>query len=321
MSHDQPCSFGRMLGTSAAMRELYEQIARVAPTEATVLLEGESGTGKELAAQTLHDLSPRRGRPFLPLDCGAVAPHQIESELFGQQPSGRSGAGRGYRGYFERAEGGTLFLDEITEMPLLLQVKLLRVLETRRYTRPGAEQETACDLRIIAATNRNAGTAVAEGRLRADLYHRLNVIPIRLPPLSAREGDVELLALHFLQQLNAGHGTSKRYAPASLVHLQAQPWPGNVRELRNCVLHGYIMADDEIQPRHLLSHARPAAAAQTRPSTIEVPVGTALADADRQLILATLERCAGVKKLAAETLGISLKTLYNRLDEYRLRQG
>jgi two-component system response regulator AtoC len=201
---------------------------------------------------------------------------------------------------------------------VLLQLKLLRVLETRRYRRPGTEQEIASDLRIVAATNRSAGAAVSEGRLRADLYHRLNVFPIRLPPLSARDGDIELLALHFLRELNDGNGTSKRYAPASIVHLQAQAWPGNVRELRNCVLRGYIMADEEIQPRHLLSPAN-SASAQTRPDRIEVRVGTALADADRQLILATLERCAGVKKLAAETLGISLKTLYNRLDEYRLR--
>ena len=313
--------FGRMLGKSAAMREVYEQIARVAATEATVLLEGDSGTGKELAAQTLHDLSRRRRGPFVAVDCGAIAPQMIESELFGHERGSFPGAEHEHRGYFERAEGGTLFLDEITEMPILLQVKLLRVIETRRFMRTGGTRETVADVRIIAASNRRADAAVAEGRLRADLYHRLNVFPIRMPALSARDGDVELLAMHFLQEFNAGHKISKRFSAAAIPHLMAQAWPGNVRELRNCILRAYIMADDEILPRHLLSQPRPSADGSLRPETIEVRVGTPLADADRQLILATLERCSGAKKLAAETLGISLKTLYNRLEEYGIRNG
>jgi two-component system response regulator AtoC len=310
--------FGRLLGKSPPMLELYEQIARVAPTEATVLLQGASGTGKELVAQTLHELSRRRGARFIAIDCGAIAPQSIESEFFGHAAGVSPAAGEPQRGFFEQAEGGTIFLDEITEMPPLLQVKLLRVIETRRYKRLGAEQESSADVRIIAASNTGIEAVLAKGRLRADLYHRLNVFPIRLPLLSARDGDVELLATHFLDELNQAHRGNKRYSQGALSHLLAQAWPGNVRELRNCLLRAYIMADDEIQPRHLMSHGQPGDAAGARADAIEIRVGSTLADADRQLVLATLERCGGNKRLAAETLGISLKTLYNRLDEYRL---
>jgi two-component system response regulator AtoC len=256
--------FGRLLGKSPPMLELYEQIARVAPTEATVLLQGASGTGKELVAQTLHELSRRRGARFIAIDCGAIAPQSIESEFFGHAAGVSPAAGEPQRGFFEQAEGGTIFLDEITEMPPLLQVKLLRVIETRRYKRLGAEQESSADVRIIAASNTGIEAVLAKGRLRADLYHRLNVFPIRLPLLSARDGDVELLATHFLDELNQAHRGNKRYSQGALSHLLAQAWPGNVRELRNCLLRAYIMADDEIQPRHLMSHGQPGDAAGAR---------------------------------------------------------
>jgi two-component system response regulator AtoC len=306
--------YGRLLGKSAAMRRVYEQISRVAPTEATVLLEGESGTGKELAAQTLHDLSRRRSGPFVVVDCGAISPQSIEAVLFGLE---RGGGGHDHEpGYFEHAEGGSLLLDNITEMPLLLQIKLLRVIENRRYTRLGSSREIDSDLRLFAASSRRAEDAVAEGQLRAELYHRLNVFPIRMPPLAARDGDVELLALHFLQEFNASQDGHKHFAASSMPHLLAQRWPGNVRELRNCILRAHIMADDEILPRHLLGQS--SADSVTGSDSIDIRIGVPLAEADRQLILATLERCGGVKKLAAETLGISLKTLYNRLDEYGL---
>ncbi|VCU69847.1 Transcriptional regulatory protein ZraR [Pigmentiphaga humi] len=308
--------FGRMLGHSAAMQSLYDQIGKVAPTEATVLLVGESGTGKELAAQTVHELSLRRKRPFLAVNCGAISPNLIESEMFGHERGSFTGAERQHKGYFERSHGGTLFLDEITEMPIELQVKLLRVLETGMFMRVGTNQEIECDVRIVAATNRNPQEAVADGKLREDLYHRLNVFPIDLPPLRARGKDVELLAQSFLDQLNEAHRTAKSFAPAMLADMAAHAWPGNVRELKNYVHRAFIMSDDGlIDTVAAPIRLAPAGKAETE-SIISIAVGTSLAEADRKLIFATLQHCGGVKKHAAEVLGISLKTLYNRLEEY-----
>lgn len=307
--------FGRMLGNSSAMQTLYDQIARVAPTGATVLLVGESGTGKELAAQSIHDMSLRRKQAFLPVNCGAISPNLIESEMFGHERGSFTGADRLHRGYFERADGGTLFLDEITEMPMELQVKLLRVLETGFFMRVGTNKEISADVRVIAATNRDPEEAVAEGRLRADLYHRLNVFPLHLPALRERGDDVRLLAQSFLDELNEQHGSQKRFSPQALDVLSTHSWPGNVRELRNYVQRAYIMAEENsIETASVPLHISPARA--TTGSMLMVPVGTSLAEADRQIILATLEQCGGVKKRAAEILGISLKTLYNRLEEY-----
>lgn len=310
--------FGRLLGSSDVMQAVYDQLARVAPTEATVLLIGESGTGKELAMQTVHDLSARRRQPFLAVNCGAISPTLIETEMFGHERGSFTGADRQHKGYFERADGGTLFLDEITEMPAELQVKLLRVLETGTFMRVGTNREQHADVRVLAATNRNPEEAVADGKLRADLFHRLNVFPVELPPLRARGEDVIQIANTMLEQLNAEQGTARRFAPGVLDSLRQHTWPGNVRELRNFVQRAYIMADDdlitEVQvPLQVVATQAPAAA------MVSVPVGMSLADADRQLIFATLEQCAGVKKHAAEILGISLKTLYNRLEDYAAR--
>ncbi|CAG2134942.1 sigma-54-dependent transcriptional regulator [Cupriavidus numazuensis] len=310
--------FGRLLGSSDVMQAVYDQLARVAPTEATVLLIGESGTGKELAMQTVHELSARRRQPFLAVNCGAISPTLIETEMFGHERGSFTGADRQHKGYFERADGGTLFLDEITEMPAELQVKLLRVLETGSFMRVGTNREQHADVRVLAATNRNPEEAVAEGKLRADLFHRLNVFPVELPPLRARGDDVIQIANTMLEQLNAEQGTARRFAPNVLDSLRLHMWPGNVRELRNFVQRAYIMADDdlitEVQvPLQAAAAQAPAAA------MVSVPVGMSLADADRQLIFATLEQCAGVKKHAAEILGISLKTLYNRLEDYAAR--
>ncbi|WP_055326363.1 sigma-54-dependent transcriptional regulator [Ralstonia solanacearum] len=307
--------FGQMLGNSPAMQTLYDQVSRVAPTEATVLLIGESGTGKELAAQTIHDLSLRRKQPFLPVNCGAISPNLIESELFGHERGSFTGADRQHKGYFERANGGTLFLDEITEMPVELQVKLLRVLETGVFMRVGTNREIDTDVRVIAATNRDPEEAVADGKLRADLYHRLNVFPLQLPQLRERGKDVELLAQHFLDQLNAHNNTKKTFLPQAMDTLRAYNWPGNVRELRNYVQRAYIMSDDT----GISTESVPLQVSTTQASsgsTLMIPVGTSLASADKKIILATLEQCGGVKKRAAELLGISLKTLYNRLEEY-----
>jgi len=306
--------FGRLLGTSQAMQRVYDQITRVAPTAATVLITGESGTGKELVAQTLHDLSRRRKQVFLPVNCGAISPQLIESEVFGHEKGSFTGAMREHKGYFERASGGTLFLDEITEMPVELQVKLLRVLETGLFMRVGSDREMETDVRVIAATNRAPEEAVTSGKLREDLLYRLRVFPLHLPRLSERGDDVEQLANHFLEQFNRVDNVNKTLAQPALAVLKAYHWPGNVRELKNVLHRAFIMANDVIDTLSLpseLGNAKP----PTGP-VFQVRVGSTVAEVERQLILATLEQCNGTKERAAEMLGISLKTLYNRLREY-----
>ena len=306
--------FGSLVGASPAMQKIYDLIGRVAPTDATVLLTGESGTGKELVSETLHALSRRRQAPFLPLNCGAISPSLIESELFGHERGSFTGADRTHRGYFERAAGGTIFLDEITEMPFELQVKLLRVLETASVIRIGGERPVPVDVRVIAATNRQPEEAVAQGKLREDLLYRLKVFPLHLPPLRERGDDVELLSEYFLGLLNKAEGTTKRFSRAAMEQLRAHTWPGNVRELKNLVHHVFILADDEIGIDSLpsdLNGAEPHTSAR-----LHVKVGISLAEADRRLILATLNEFSGDKRKAADVLGISLKTLYNRLKTY-----
>jgi len=278
-----------------------------------VLLIGESGTGKELAAQTVHELSRRREALFLPLNCGAVSPQLIESELFGHERGSFTGADRQHKGFFERANGGTIFLDEITEMPMELQVKLLRVLETGTVTRVGGTQPIESDVRVIAATNRDPEKAVTDGKLREDLYHRLNVFPIRLPPLRDRGTDIEQLAQYFLDELNQAEGTAKSFSRDALVRLYQHNWTGNVRELKNAVQRSYIMADDVIE------YDVTAASAPQREddsTTITIHVGTPLEEVERRVTMATLAYCGHVKRKAAEVLGVSLKTLYNRLEAY-----
>jgi DNA-binding NtrC family response regulator len=304
--------YGHLLGSSPPMQKLYDQIGRVAPTSATCLLIGESGTGKELAAQTIHDMSRRKRAPFLPLNCGAVSPNLIESELFGHEKGSFTGADRQHKGYFERANGGTLFLDEITEMPQELQVKLLRVLETGQFMRVGTTTPLSADVRLIAATNRNPDGAVADGKLREDLFHRLNVFPIAMPPLRERGTDIELLAQHFLDLLNRQESAAKSFAPATIAALYAHAWPGNVRELKNYVQRAFILADEVID-----ANLAPAgAASRDSAPLLSVRVGSTLDEVSRRLIEATLAEC-GSKRKAADMLGISLKTLYNRLAAYK----
>jgi len=308
--------FGHLLGSSPPMQKLYDQLGRVAPTSATVLLMGESGTGKELAAQTCHEMSRRKRAPFLPLNCGAVSPQLIESELFGHEKGSFTGADRQHKGYFERANGGTLFLDEITEMPQELQVKLLRVLETGSFMRVGTTTPISTDIRLICATNRVPEQAVADGKLREDLYHRLNVFPISMPPLRERGTDIELLAQHFLDLLNKQESASKSFAPATIAALYAHTWPGNVRELKNYAQRAFILADEVID-----ANLAPAAvAAPESAPLLSVRVGTTLDEVSRRLIEATLAEC-GSKRKAADMLGISLKTLYNRLAVYKSESG
>ncbi len=310
--------FGELWGRSPAMRQVYEQISRVACTGVTVFIAGESGTGKEVVARTVHTLSRRNGRPFLAVNCGAISPQLIESEIFGHEKGSFTGADRQHHGFFERADGGTLFLDEITEMPLDLQVKLLRVLETGHFMRVGSTTSRSTDVRLITATNRDPLQAVQAGRLREDLFYRINVFPIHLAPLRERAEDVELLAEHFLQELSEREGLRKQFAPSALQRLAACDWPGNVRELRNVVCRAYVMANDTI----ITDPCLPAEQAfASEPDNHAAPsltfqVGMALADVERRVTLATLEHLGRHKEKTAATLGISLKTLYNRLKEY-----
>ncbi|NNL67727.1 MAG: sigma-54-dependent Fis family transcriptional regulator [Myxococcales bacterium] len=312
--------FGAMVGRSKPMQQVYDLVARVAPTDSTVFVTGESGTGKELVAETVHRLSRRKQKPFLALNCGAVSATLIESELFGHEKGSFTGADRRRSGFFEEADGGTLFLDEITEMPIELQVKLLRVLETGKLTRVGATASTPVDVRIVAASNRDPREAVAEGMLREDLLYRLNVFPIHLPPLRERGEDVALLAGVFLDAVNERESTSKRLSEAALAELPKLPWPGNVRELKNGIERAAILSDGLIGPDLLPAadgaHPRTTGPDEPGTSKLEMSVGSSIAEVERRLILATLEELQGDKKRAAELLGISLKTLYNRLNVY-----
>ncbi len=312
--------FGPMVGRSKPMQQVYDLIARVAPTGATVMIRGESGTGKELVAQTLHMLSKRGQKDFLAVNCGAVSPTLIESELFGHERGSFTGAERRRKGYFEQADGGTLFLDEITEMPIELQVKLLRALESGTITRVGGTETIAVDVRVIAATNRVPEEAVKEGKLREDLFYRLNVFPIALPPLRDREDDIEFLAEHFLEALNREEQTRKVWSRDAIERLRANAWTGNVRELKNVVHRAFILADQEIGPDSL---PEPDVTTEVRTdgSALQVSIGSAISDVEKRLILATLDQLDGDKKKAAEVLGISLKTLYNRLNVYQASEG
>ncbi|MDN3920663.1 sigma-54-dependent transcriptional regulator [Roseateles violae] len=313
--------FGHLWGRSPEMQRVYRQIARVAGTGVSVLITGESGSGKELVARNVHDLSRRRSKPFLAVNCGAISPQLIESEVFGHEKGSFTGAERQHQGFFERANGGTLFLDEITEMPMELQVKLLRVLETGLYMRVGSTTQQEADVRIIAATNRLPEQAVAEGRLREDLLYRLNVFPIALPPLRARREDVPLLAEQFLAAIGASEGKPKRFSAAALAKLTAYRWPGNVRELRNVVQRSYVMSEgaeigDDWLPGELPPRELEGGADEGESAVVRIAIGSTMAQAERQLILATFAHYKQQRERTAAVLGISLKTLYNRLKDY-----
>jgi two-component system response regulator AtoC len=312
--------FGPLVGASSLMKEVYDHISRVAPTGATVLIVGESGTGKELVARTVHDLSRRRHEPYVALNCSAISPMLIESELFGHERGSFTGADRRHHGVFERALRGTLFLDEVTEMPMELQVKLLRVLETGTFTRTGGETPLPVDIRFLAATNRQPEEAVKQGKLRADLYYRLKVFQLSLRTLRDRPEDVPLLAEHFLTQISVLEGQSKRFTSEALALLAAYAWPGNVRELKNAVYSAYIRSGPEITVEYLPPEILVPVTTSASGDTVPVNIGMTTAEAERRLILATLGHFAGSKSRSAETLGISLKTLYNRLQGYRVQE-
>ena len=303
------------------MLEVFRLIDRVGPTEAGVLLTGESGSGKELAAQSIHDRSARCAGPFIAINCGAIPAGLIEAELFGYEKGSFTGAIRAHAGVFERAQGGTLLLDEITEMPPDMQTRLLRVLETRKFYRVGATTEFLSDVRVIASTNRCPIQAVRNGQLREDLLYRLAVFPIELPPLRNRGNDIDLLAEHFLGELNARSPTQKRLSALSRMTLKQHNWPGNVRELKNCIERAFILGDQTLELAPLIQNAaaakNPAAAEGER---LDIRVGSRIYDMERSLIEATLDYFKGNKRRAADALGCSLKTLYNKLNGYSQSQ-
>jgi DNA-binding NtrC family response regulator len=312
-----------LYGGCDAMRSLFDTLDRVASASATVVILGESGSGKELVANAIHQLSERRQRPFIAVNCGALPETLIESELFGHERGSFTGAARTHRGCFERANGGTLLLDEITEMPVDMQVRLLRVLESGRFSRIGADQEIAADVRVIAASNRDLRAAVAGGKLREDLMYRLCVIPVSVPPLRERGGDTLLLAEMFLDRLNEEHGTAKTFTAEACQSIAAYRWPGNVRELKNVIHRAYVLSDTEVEVDTGAEFVAPIAAAAPPPradvtagNEVRIQVGTSLDVAERALIMATLRALDGSKSKAAHVLGISLKTLYNRLHAY-----
>jgi DNA-binding NtrC family response regulator len=311
-----------LLGNSAAMQEVLRLIERVGPTDASVLLTGESGSGKELAAQLIHRRSARHAGPFVAINCGAVPAGLIEAELFGHEKGSFTGAIRAHAGVFERAHGGTLLLDEVTEMPLDMQTRLLRVLETRKFYRVGASVELITDVRVIAATNRCPLKAVENAALREDLLYRLAVFPIAMPPLRARGNDVDLLAEYFLAELNARAGTQKRLSAVARMMLKQHSWPGNVRELKNCIERAFILGDEVLEPAPLIHAGASPRGGDSGDSRerLDIRVGSRIEDMERSLIEATLDHFQGNKRRAADALGCSLKTLYNKLNGYSQNQ-
>ncbi|MCG9681635.1 sigma-54 dependent transcriptional regulator [Vibrio sp. Isolate23] len=307
--------FGMLVGSSRPMHNLYRTLRRVAKTEANVLIIGESGAGKELVAQTIHLASDRKEQPFIAINCGAISPELVDSELFGHEKGAFTGANRTHQGVFKQAEGGTLFLDEVTEMPLEHQVKLLRVLETGEYRPVGSNTLCIANTRIIAATNRDPQVAIEEQFLREDLYFRLAHFPINIPPLRERGSDIVGLAKHFIAHRNANEAAPKAITASALEKIAAHTWPGNVRELKHCVERAFILADDTIKDEHLIFDTPPLETGTTLEE--RVPAGVTLEEIEKAAIINTLEENEGNKKETAEDLGISIKTLYNKLDKYQ----
>ncbi len=311
---------GSLVGASRKMQELFHLIELVAPSTASVLITGESGTGKELVARTIHELSPRKNRPFVAINCAAIPETLIESEIFGHEKGAFTGALERRTGCFELAESGTLLLDEIGEMPVGTQAKLLRVLEDHKLRRLGSKSETTVDVRVLAATNKIPEDAVARGQLRNDLYYRLNVFNINMPPLRDHKEDIAVLTDTLIKEMNAKHQRSVRAVSDSVMQLfHAFSWPGNVRELRNSLERAIIVCDSSvIEPRHLppAFGINPARFPISEANGIHVGVGTTVDEAERRLIVKTLESTNNNKTRAAEILGISLKTLHNKLKEY-----
>ena len=305
-----------IVGSAPAMERVFDIVRQAAPSMATVLVQGPSGTGKELVAQAIHHLSPRAAGPFVAVHCAALSPTLLESELFGHEKGAFTGAIAQSRGRFEQAGGGTLFLDEVGEIAPEVQVKLLRVLETRTFERVGGSETLRADFRIVAATNRDLKAEVAAGRFREDLYYRLAVVTISMPTLAERAGDIPMLCDHFLKRFasESGSGAPKGIEPAALALLQAYPWPGNVRELRNAVERMTVLSrGDTITVADVPAEIRDAAGTAERTAPAGAIAGESLADAEKRQILAALERAGGNRSKAADELGINRRTLHRKL--------
>ncbi|HEV2113899.1 MAG TPA: sigma-54 dependent transcriptional regulator, partial [Terriglobales bacterium] len=311
---------GSLVGSSKTMQEVFRLIEMVAPSTASVLITGESGTGKELVARSIHELSPRKSKPFVAINCSAIPETLIESEIFGHEKGAFTGAIERRAGCFELAEEGTLLLDEIGEMPIGTQAKLLRVLEDRKLRRLGSKMETTVDVRVLAATNKQPQEAVSKGELRNDLYYRLNVFNIHMQALRAHKEDLHELVQCLLADMNQKHGRSVGLVSDAVMKIFEQyNWPGNVRELRNTLERAVIVCEGKVVEPHHLPPGFGQASAASPSSTgdgLHLGVGTTVGEAERLLILKTLESTHNNKTKAAEILGISLKTLHNKLKEY-----
>lgn len=300
----------RLFGRSRSIQTLMLKVSRVATTRASVLIVGESGAGKDIVARLLHDMSPHRRGPFVPVNCGAIPGDIAESQLFGHEKGSFTGAVAQHVGMFEAARGGTLFLDEIAEMPLELQVKLLRTLESNTIMRVGGHEAIPIDVRIVAATHHDPVEAVRSGRLREDLFYRIATVALHVPALRQREDDVGEIALQIVERLNTRHRTRKRLSTQAMKALRAYTWPGNVRELRNAVERAFILADEQID---LQLPRRQPPREEVRHNAMTLHIGTTLAHTQQRFIVASLRHFNGDKPRTAKALGISLKTLYNRL--------
>jgi two-component system NtrC family response regulator len=307
--------FPEMIGHSGAMREVFDLIRQVADTDVTVLIRGESGTGKELVARAIHNLSGRKHRPFVGANIGALPESLIESELFGYEKGAFTGANRRKPGWFETAQGGTLFLDEIGEMPPKTQVDLLRVLEQRETRRLGGEEVVPLDVRVVVATHRDVDALVAEGNFREDLFYRLNVVPLRVPPLRERRDDIPLLVQHFLEQARERHRKdAKQVAGAAMKVLCELPWPGNVRQLRNCMERLVVTVEGpNIHAQDLPGELRAA------PAQAVVTLEQAAQEAEKAAILAALAQCNQHRERSARLLAISVRTLHYKMNRYGLQ--
>jgi DNA-binding NtrC family response regulator len=317
---DDKYGFDNIVGRAPAMLDVFRLVEQVAPSQASILITGESGTGKELIAQAIHQHSPRRDAPFVKVSCAALPETLLESELFGHERGSFTGAIARRPGRFEVAAGGTIFLDEIGDIPLGMQVKLLRFLQERQFERLGGNQTLTVDVRVIAATHRDLGERIRAGVFREDLYYRLNVIEIVMPPLRTRTQDIPLLADFFIRRYAAGNGkTIEGLSPEALAGLMAASWPGNVRELEHAIERAVILARGPVLDAALfqgLPAAAPAAAAPARSDRLPVP-GSSMEEIEQDVILRTMESVGGSVRRAAEILKISPRTIQYKLKRYR----
>ncbi len=328
-------SFGMLRGVSVPMKAVFLQIEKVAPSTLSVLIAGESGTGKELVARTVHDLSPRKRQEFVALNCAAIPATLLESEIFGHERGAFTGATQRKTGCFEMADRGTLFLDEIAELDESLQAKLLRVLQEQEFRRVGGRDLIKADVRVVAATNRDPKQAIEEGKLREDLYYRLNVFNITIPPLRDRKEDIGMLATHFAEEYALKTGTPvPSFEPSALVRMMRFSWPGNARELKNAVeratllsggetvtlehLPQEVIGDEPLDAPHLKLVEEAGLAEVNGQGKVILPIGSSMADAERRLITSTLEHTGGNKTRAAKILGVSLKTMHNKVKKFGL---